>query len=130
MTTTPEYSSLVERYIQLRDHITAREAAHKAEIAKFKEAQARIEKHLLAHLNTTGASSVSTAHGTFFKAERSSATVADWALALDYIKSNDLWNMLDKRVNKTAVKEFLEEHGDLPPGVDLRRELVVQIRRA
>jgi hypothetical protein len=56
--------------------------------------------------------------------------VADWDYVLDYIQKNELWNMLEKRVSKQAVEQYVEEHGNLPPGINWREELVVNIRRS
>lgn len=121
---------IVARYIELRDKKAEIEAAHKAVIAKYDDAMERLERYLLNHLNETGSESVATAAGTFFKSEVSSAKIDDWDQTLAFIRQNDMWNLLDKRVNKTVVKEYVDAHDDLPPGVSLRREKVVRIRRS
>jgi hypothetical protein len=56
--------------------------------------------------------------------------VADWDATLDFIKANEHWQMLEHRVSKQAVEEYKSEHGDLPPGVDWREEVTVNVRRA
>jgi hypothetical protein len=38
--------------------------------------------------------------------------------------------MLERRVNKTAVEEFKAEHGEIPPGVNTRQEIVINVRRS
>lgn len=129
-TTAPDaYTEIVARYIQIRDAISDKEAAHKAEIAEYKAALAKIERHLLTRLIHMGASHVNTPAGGFYRTERTSATVADWSAVLSHIQEQQLWGMLEKKVNKTAVKEYIAEHGDLPPGVDFRREAIVLVRR-
>lgn len=129
-TLTHSNADIVARYVELRDKKAEIEAAHKAHIAKYDEAMEKLERHLLAHLNETASESVATAAGTFFKSETTSAKVADWDQTLAFVRENEMWNMLDKRVNKTAVKEYMEAHNDLPPGVSLHREIVVRVRRA
>ena len=61
------HAALIERYIQIRDHISELEAAHKANIAKFKEAQSKIETFFLTHLNKTQSNSIGTSSGTAFR---------------------------------------------------------------
>ena len=127
---THSNADLVARYVELRDKKAEIEAAHKATIAKYTEAMDRLERHFLNHLNETSSESVATVAGTFFKSETVSAKVEDWDQTLPFIRDNGLWNMLDKRVNKTAIKEYMDANGDLPPGVGLHREIVVRVRRA
>lgn len=123
-------NALVEKYIELRDHKAKLSAAFKEKTAKLDAVLAKIEGALLQQFNELGMESVRTKSGTAYKSTRASATVADWDHVLDFIQQNDLWNMLEHRVNKTAVEQFKEEHGDLPPGVNWREEVVVNIRRS
>jgi hypothetical protein len=55
--------------------------------------------------------------------------VADWDQTLNWIKTEGAWHMLDRRVNKTAVEAYREANNDLPPGVNWRDEIVVNVRR-
>ena len=121
---------LVEKYIQLRDAKAQAAAAFKAKVAKLDEVLTKIEGVLLQQFNEHGMESVRTKAGTAYKSSRVSATVADWDSVLSFIQKNDLWNMLEHRVSKQAVEQFKEEHGDLPPGVNWREEVVVNVRRS
>ena len=58
-----------------------------------------------------------------------SASVADWDAVLDHIRENDAWEMLERRVNKTAVEQFKAVNDDLPPGVNWSETQVVNFRR-
>lgn len=121
---------LVEKYIQLRDKKAEISAEYKEKIAKLDQVLTKIEGALLTNFETLGMESVRTKAGTAYKSSRSSATVADWDTVLGFIQNNDLWNMLDHRVSKKAVEEFKEAHGDLPPGINWREEIVVNVRRS
>jgi hypothetical protein len=121
---------LVEKYIQLRDKKAELSADFKARTAKLDAVISKIEGVLLSQFNELGMESVRTKAGTAYKSTRASATVADWDNVLDFIQRNELWNMLEHRVNKSAVEQFKEEHGDLPPGVNWREEVVVNVRRS
>lgn len=122
-------AALVAKYIQIRDARAALKRQFEDKDAQFKEAQERIEKAFLAHLDAHGMDSAGTEHGTFYKDKSVSVTVADWDQVLPFIRDNNMWSMLDKRVNKTAVEEYVKEHEDLPPGVNRREEVVVRVRR-
>ena len=121
---------VVDRFIQLRDLRAQKVAAHKADTEAIEAGMKRCEGFILQHLNTHGMESIGTKAGTAYKHVTTSATVADWESALDFIKANNLWNLLDRKVNKTAVVEYRTENDDIPPGVNWREEAVVRIRRS
>jgi len=121
---------IVEKYIMVRDKVSELDRAHKQKTEKLKEILKKLEAALLVQFSELGMESVRTKNGTAYKQVRTSATVADWEQALDYIRDNELWNMLERRVSKQAVEEFKDEHGDIPPGINIREEIVVNVRRS
>lgn len=121
--------AIIDRYIQMRDRKAELKAKFDASVATLDQAMDRCEAVILKHLDASGIDSVGSAMGTAFKSKRTSATVADWDAALGFIRDNELWNMLDRRVNKTAVIEYKEANDDLPPGLNWREETVINIRR-
>lgn len=127
---TPTIDQLVEKYIALRAAVKAKEAAHKAEVAPFKEMMAKLEQVFYDQMQEQGLKSLPTAHGTPYQSKRTSATVADWSVLLPFILDGGHTDMIERRVNKTAVEAYIEEHGDLPPGVNWREEVVVNVRGA
>ena len=121
---------LIEKYIAIRDKKAEIVTAHKAKIAKIDETLDKVEAVLLVQLEENGMESARCKSGTVYKSNRTSATVADWDYVLNFIQTHDLWNMLERRVSKQAVEQYKEEHGDLPPGINWREEVVVNVRRS
>lgn len=121
---------LVDRYIQIRDKIGELEAQHKAQLAPYKEALGKVERLFLAKFNEDGVKSVRTNAGTAFTENTVSVTVADWQSFLEYIRANELWDLLGHYASKTAVKTFREENDDLPPGLNWREIATVKVRRS
>lgn len=121
---------LVTKYIELRDAKAKIEAEMKAKTAKIVTIMDRIEAAILAEFQESGVESVRTKDGTAYKQVRTSAGVADWDATLSYIQQNGLWHMLERRVSKTAVEQFKEAHGELPPGLNWREEVVINVRRS
>jgi hypothetical protein len=121
---------LIDRYVKLRDKKAEMKAEFETSVAKIDDAMTKVENYILGHLNQNGIDSVGAPAGTAFKAKLTSATVNDWDALLGYIKTNEAWNLLDHRVNKTAVVEMKESVNDIPPGVAWREETVIRIRRA
>lgn len=123
--------ALVEKYILLRDQIAVEEAAFKEKMAGKKSMLDKVELVIKQHLDATGTDSVTVRGvGTAYTTTRVSASVADWDATLPFIIKNDAWAMLERRVNKTAVQEYLKEKGELPPGVNMSQQVVVNVRRS
>lgn len=122
--------SLLKLFIALRDRRAQRKAAYDDDDLGDKEKQNKIEVEFLRRFQDRGIDNVSARDvGTAYKSTRSSATVADWDAFLDHVKDNDAWEMLERRVNKTAVEQFKSVDGDLPPGVNWSETQVVNFRR-
>lgn len=126
---TPTISKVVGAYRKLRDEKSALAAEFKKDASVIHAKMLKLESWLLNQLNETDAESVRTEHGTVFKSTRVSSKVEDWPVTLAFIKDNELWHLLDKRVAKAAVQEYEEEHSQAFPGVSLSREIVINVRK-
>jgi len=121
---------LVDKYIKLRDAKAKATRQFKDKMAGVDAVLTRMEGTLLQKLNELGIESARAVSGTAYKSTRVSATVADWDQTLEFIKENGEWQMLERRVSKDAVQQYREVHDDLPPGVNWREEIVVNVRRS
>jgi len=122
--------SCLKLFIALRDRRAERKAAYTEDDAGDKGKQDKIEIEFLRRFQDRGIDNVSARDiGTAYKTTRSSATVSDWDALLDHVKDCEAWEMLERRVNKTAVEQFKSVEGDLPPGVNWSETQVVNFRR-
>lgn len=122
--------SLLRLFIALRDRRAQRKAAYDEDDSGDKDKQNKIEVEFLRRFQDRGIDNVSARDvGTAYKSTRASATVADWDAILDFVQENEAWEMLERRVNKTAVEQFKAVEGDLPPGVNWSETQVVNFRR-
>jgi hypothetical protein len=125
-----EIDQVIGKYIELRDKKEEVKKEMSEKIERIEAAMDKIEAALLSALQANGMDSAKTKCGTAFVTARTSATVADKEAFLGYIIQNEEWPLLDIRANKTAVTEFkTQKNGDLPPGINWREEVVVQVRR-
>lgn len=120
---------LIDKYLSIRDKKAEMEKRHKAELEQFSKAMAKIEEVLMGLLSRAGGDSLKTAAGTAYIATVASAKVEDWEAALDWIKSTENWEMLERRASKTFVQAHVENTGELPPGVSLTTLRRLNIRR-
>lgn len=123
-------NSLLKLYIKLRDQRAQRKAAYEEDDADDRGKQDKIEIEFLRRFNERGIDNVAARGiGTAYRSTRASATVADWDALLDHVQDNEAWEMLERRVNKTAVQQYRDEHDDLPPGVNWSETQVINFRR-
>lgn len=125
-----DIDQVVSKYIEIRDAIEEKDRLHKAATEKLREAMAKIEIAMLDKMQSMNVASLKTSAGTVYKTTKSSATLADREAYLDYVRRTERWDLLDIRANKPAVAEFKETENDLPPGVNWREQIAVQIRRS
>lgn len=124
-------SEAVSLYIQLRDKKAQMKAEFDQQVAPVQEKMDKLEAKLLDVFNQTGMDSVKTEFGTAYATTRSSASVADRDTFMDFVKANEEWALLEVRVSKTAVDQFRSANdNELPPGINIREERVVNIRRS
>lgn len=122
--------SLLKLFIALRDRRARRKADYNADDAGDKDKQGNIEVEFLKRFNERGIDNVSSnGVGTAYRSTRASATVADWDTLLDFIKEDGAWEMLERRVSKTAVEQYRDENEDLPPGINWSETQVINFRR-
>lgn len=123
-------NEIIQKYIELRDLKARMKAEYEARVAPVQEALDKAEGHMLHLMQQQGVTSVKTEAGTAYQSQRTAATVADWDAILPFVREHELWHLIDKRVSKTAIDEYVAQHGDLPPGVNYRTEITIGVRRS
>lgn len=122
-------SELIDQYITLRDAVDEETNKLKTRLKTAVEVMNCIEACLLEKLDVAGVESSSSKEGTVFFTTSTRCGVGDWDELLPFIMDGNP-QLLNKAVNKTAVKEFMDENeGALPPGVNWGEERVIQIRK-
>lgn len=120
---------LVEKYIQLRDKKSEMKKAFELETQKLDEVLVKIEAALMQSFQESGLDSVKTKAGTAFITTRTSATVADWDVFFNFVKTGENWDFLERRVSKDAVAQYQAANEDLPPGINWNATRTINVRR-
>jgi hypothetical protein len=127
------------RRFELDTEIAIIQGRHKGELEGLFEEQKLCETFVKDFMNTAGLQQYKIASGdqAFFQAKDSVSagdfeatldyivatppfvgiTPAVWADVLKYIRTEGNWQLLNKAVNKIAVKEYIEVNKAPPPGV-------------
>lgn len=125
-----DLEELIGQYIALRDKRAALKKVFTEKDDALKAAMSAAEAVALEKMNSVGADSIRTSAGTVFKETKRSVTTADVETFFNYVRETESWDMIEKRPARATVLEWADEHGTLPPGLNLFSELTIKIRRS
>lgn len=125
----PNVDQVIAAYLKLRNKKDAIEAEAKERVKELKDKMAKFEAWLKVRADEQGVTSFKTPHGTAFITTTDFANVADWDATLEFIRANDAYDMLEKRVSKTAVRAYIESTREVPAGVNYGTKLEVNVRK-
>jgi hypothetical protein len=120
----------VTQYIAIRDKIKALEAAHKEQLKPMKEALEQLGGVLMQFMTETGSDGIKTEAGTCYVTTRWSAALADADAFMRFVRETGNFDLLDRKANATAVRDYVEANTTLPPGVNLSSIQQVGVRRS
>ena len=120
---------VIEAYLKYRNKKEALEAEIKDQVKELKDKMAKLEAWIKTKADAEGVTSFKTAHGTAFVTTNDYANVADWDAVLAFIKANDAYDMLEKRVSKNAVRGYIDQQKAVPSGVNYGTRIDVNVRK-
>jgi hypothetical protein len=119
----------IEQYVFVRDCILKMKERHETELHDLVDIQNKLTGRLQEFMDTVGVDSVKSEHGTAYSSTKFSTALADPGAFMQYVISTQKFELLDRKANVTAVKAHVQEHGDLPPGVNLSSIKTLGVRR-
>lgn len=125
-----EIEKRVGQYIAIRDRLAELDAEHEERCKKLKETQNLLSGLMLTYLERAGATSIKTPEGTCIASSKTTASLADPKAFMDFVIANSAWDLLDRKANATAVRDYVAEKGTLPPGANLSTIRTLSVRRA
>jgi hypothetical protein len=119
-------SELADIYIKMRERI--RELEDK--VKTIKEQQAMVADKMLELCNEQDANSLTTTNGTISRRLNSSYWTSDWDSFYNFVKDNDAYHLLEKRIHNGNMKEFLADNPDaVPMGLQARNQYIISVRK-
>lgn len=119
----------VDLYLALRARKKKIEDRHEEELAPVNEKLNSLTTWLQDFLESNGAQSIKTKHGTAHTTTRYTASLADPQAFMNYVIENSAFDLLDRKANSTAVRDFVEANKAPPPGVNLSAIRTVNVRK-
>lgn len=119
-------SELADIYIKMREQIRQLED----KVKKIKEQQAMVSDKMLELCNDQDANTLATTNGTISRRLNSSYWTSDWDSFYNFVKENDAYHLLEKRIHNGNMKEFLADNpDDVPMGLQARNQYVISVRK-
>lgn len=117
------------QYIWARDCIAKLKQKHTEELKPLLQIQeelaGRIQSFMEANNITDG---LKTSGGTCYLSTKYTASVADGEAFMNFVKQGN-WDLIERRANPTAVRDYVKEHNNLPAGVNLTAFQQLGVRR-
>jgi hypothetical protein len=113
-------------YIKMRVQIRELEDKVKA----IKHEQLMVTDKMLELCSDQDVNSLATTNGTISRRLSSSYWTGDWDSFYSFVKDNDAYHLLEKRIHNTNMKEFLADNPDaVPMGLQAKRQYVISVRK-
>ena len=133
MTDESELSAekLAEIYIKIRDKRAEIKDKYESEDSDLKDQMDMLAEKMLDICETQGADSLKTKTGTIIRKVDTRYWTRDWESFYDFVKDNEAYPLLEKRIHQTNMKQFLEENPDLlPAGLQSDSKYSIVVRRS
>ena len=125
---TPD--KLTKTFLKIRAKRSLLSAEFKKEDDKLQQQQDRIKQAMLDHCERHNVQSGKSSEGLFFTSSKTKYWASDWDAMHTFIKEHNVPELLDKRINQTNMKDFLEENPDkLPDGLEISQETSISVRK-
>ena len=127
----PSVDKLVSVFIKIRDARDAEKREWEAKEAEYNEQLDLINAELLEICKDANATSIKTKHGTAIRTVKTRYWTNDWEQFYKFMIENNAPELLEKRIQQTHMKEFLEENPDvLPAGLNVDSQYTITVRRS
>jgi hypothetical protein len=134
VTETFNADEVTGRYLMIRRAKARMTSDHKKRVAVFEAEEERLEGLMMGFLNDHKMKSAPSINGTFYKEMEVLPSATDWTAFYEWIKENDAFQFLHKRITAKEIATYMEDHKDddvsLPPGVAVMKKYKIIVRTA
>lgn len=106
---------LTKAYIKIRDERAKLSAEYKEKDSVLSRQLERVKQGLLDYCNDHSVESVRTSEGLFYRSVKQKFWTNDWEKMHAFIMEHNVPELLEKRLNQTNLKQFLEENPESKP---------------
>lgn len=122
---------LAKIYLKMRDARQELARQFEEKDNDLKEQMELVETKMLDLCKDLGADSIKTAHGTIIRSVKTRYWTADWESMHNFIKDHGAYDLLERRIHQTNMKQWLQENPDqLPMGLNSESRYSTTVRRS
>ena len=121
---------LTKAYIKIRDERAKLSAEYKEKDSVLSRQLERVKQGLLDYCNDHSVESVRTSEGLFYRSVKQKFWTNDWEKMHAFIMEHNVPELLEKRLNQTNLKQFLEENPESQPDcLNVDSEYYMSVRK-
>ena len=121
---------LTKAYIKIREERAKLSAEYKEKDSVLSRQLERVKQGLLDYCNEHSVESVRTSEGLFYRSVKQKFWTNDWEKMHAFVIEHGVPELLEKRLNQTNLKQFLEENPELKPdGLNIDSEYSMSVRK-
>lgn len=118
-------------YVKIRDARAKLRSDYEEKDEQLSQQMDLIEEHLLEACKRIGADSIRTKAGTVIRTVKNRYWTNDWNSMYNFIKEHEAYELLEKRIHQSNMKQFIEENPTvLPVGLNTDSKYSVVVRRS
>lgn len=123
-------NQVLAAYLQLRAKKEETVKRHKEELAPISDQMNKCLMWIQQQMQAQGLTNFKGPSGIAFLQTDTTISVKDWDATFEWIKANEAWSVLEKRVSKSVVQDFIEANNEVPPGLHVSSETTAHIRKS
>ena len=120
----------INLYRQVKAKVAEIEARHKKELEEYKSTLMKLGGFIDAFLAEHNLVNIKTKYGTAYWKTKWSASLVDPDAFMKFVSENGRWDLMDRKSNVAAVREYVKTEKELPPGAKLDSMRTVHIIKA
>ena len=121
---------LTRVYLKIRNKKAQLSSDYKKQEDDLNQKLDKVKAALLDYCKEQGLESVKTSEGLFYRSVKTRYWTSDWEAMHKFVMEHDVPEFLEKRLNQTSVKTFLEENPEtVPMGLNVDSEYIISVRK-
>ena len=121
---------LTKAYLKIREERAKLSAEYKERDSVLSRQLEKVRKGLLDYCNAHNVESVRTSEGLFYRSVKTKYWTNDWEKMHAFVVEHQVPELLEKRLNQTNLKQFLEENPESKPeGLNIDSEYSIAVRK-
>lgn len=128
--TTIPLDKVVKAYVNIRDTRSELKSTFEEKDKRLVTQMDTLRATLLEHCKEHNVDSVRTSEGSFYRTTKQRFWTSDWDSMHAFVLEHQEVALLEKRINQTHMRTFLDENPDvLPKGLNSDRQYTISIRK-